>query len=141
SFGTLVVEAGLNSGALITANQAAEQGRSLYVVPGRIDHPSAFGSNRLIQQGAKLVMSAQDILDDLGMLFSKVPDLPAHTPAVELSGEERRIYEALGNDERTVDEIVAKSGLPSPIVSSTLLGFEMRHLAKARPGGRYVRLI
>ena len=58
SAGLLVVEAGATSGALISAAQAAEQGRSIYAVPGRIDHPGAIGSNRLIQQGAKLVTSA-----------------------------------------------------------------------------------
>lgn len=141
SFGTLVVEAGLNSGAIITANQASEQGRTIYAIPGRIDQPGAIGSNRLIQQGAKLVMTAQDILDDLSMLFPKTPELTISTPRVELLGEEKRIYDALGNEERIVDELVAKSGLPSPVVSSTLLGLEMRRLVKALPGGRYVRLI
>ena len=69
SQGILVVEAGLNSGALITASQAIEQGRSVYAVPGHINAPSAMGSNRLIQQGAKLVMDASDILDDLQILM------------------------------------------------------------------------
>ena len=71
SFGVLVVEAGARSGALISANQAGEQGRSIYAVPGRIDNPGAIGSNRLIQQGAKLVTSAADILDDMGLLFAE----------------------------------------------------------------------
>jgi len=141
SFGTLVVEAGVKSGAIITANQAAEQGRSIYVVPGRMDNPSAFGSNRLIQQGAKLVMGAQDILDDLSILFPRQPDLPVPATPAELSEPESRIYEALGVEECFVDELVAKSGLPSPVVSSTLLGLELRRLVKTLPGGRYVRLI
>src|SRR5882724_11291637 len=69
SHGILVVEAGSNSGALITASQAIEQGRSVYAVPGHINAPTAHGSNRLIQQGAKLVMDASDILDDLQILL------------------------------------------------------------------------
>jgi DNA processing protein len=69
SHGILVVEAGVNSGALITASQAIEQGRSVYAVPGHINAPTAHGSNRLIQQGAKLVMDASDILDDLQILL------------------------------------------------------------------------
>ena len=75
SAGLLVVEAGATSGALISATQAADQGRSIYAVPGRIDHPGAIGSNRLIQQGAKLITSAQDILDDFGLLFPQMPNL------------------------------------------------------------------
>ena len=76
SHGILVVEAGLNSGALITAAQALEQGRSVYAVPGHINAPTAHGSNRLIQQGAKLVMDASDILDDLQILLPEKQKLP-----------------------------------------------------------------
>src|SRR5437763_7756756 len=79
SQGILIVEAGLNSGALITASQAIEQGRSVYAVPGHINAPSAMGSNRLIQQGAKLVISASDILEDLQIL------LPETKPSTEAS--------------------------------------------------------
>src|SRR5215210_6321896 len=76
SHGILVVEAGLNSGALITVTQALEQGRSVYAVPGHINAPSAHGSNRLIQQGAKLVMEARDILDDLEVLLPEAKPSP-----------------------------------------------------------------
>src|SRR5207244_126808 len=76
SQGILIVEAGLNSGALITASQAIEQGRSVYAVPGHINAPSAMGSNRLIQQGAKLVMSASDILEDLQILLPETKPSP-----------------------------------------------------------------
>src|SRR5882762_6980675 len=71
--GVLVVEAGLTSGALITANQALDHGRLVYAVPGQIDRPTSAGSNRLIQQGAKLITSAGDILDDLQILFREPP--------------------------------------------------------------------
>ena len=90
SQGILVVEAGLNSGALITASQAIEQGRSVYAVPGHINAPSAMGSNRLIQQGAKLVMDASDILDDLQILMPEAkPSRAAVRPLPELSESER----------------------------------------------------
>ncbi len=140
SFGLLVVEAGGRSGALITANQAAEQGRSIYAIPGRIDHPGALGSNRLIQQGAKLVLSAQDILDDLGLLFRDVPELARPATGVTLGETERLVYEALGDDETAIDVVISKCRLPTPEVSSTLLALEMRRLVKQLPGGRFVKV-
>jgi DNA processing protein len=140
-FGILVIEAGAKSGALISANQAAEQGRSIYAVPGRIDNPGAMGSNRLIQQGARLIMSAQDILEDLGMLFSQEPELRPTPRPQNLNTSEEAIYEAIGVDEPSYDDIAVKSGLPISEVSSTLLALEMRKLIKQLPGGRFVKLL
>lgn len=140
SFGLLVVEASSKSGALISANQAAEQGRTLFAVPGHIDQPGALGSNRLIQQGAKLVLGAQDILDDLGLLFSRQPELIPPAPRVELAGREKLIYDSLGNDTISIDDLIAKCELPSHEVSSTLLALEMRRLVKQLPGSRFVKL-
>src|SRR5438309_4326197 len=132
SHGVLVVEAGLNSGALITASQALEQGRSVYAVPGHINAPSAFGSNRLIQQGAKLVMDASDILDDLQILLPETKPLPeaASRQLPPLSHEERRVYDAIDASETPIDQIAAKCDLPSAVFSSTLLGLELRRLVK-----------
>jgi len=140
SFGLLVVEAGGQSGALISANQAAEQGRSLYVIPGRIDQPGAIGSNRLIQQGAKLVMSAQDILDDFGLLFREKQDLKTPASGYSLSVAEQSVRDAIGDDETAFDAIMAKCGLPTHEVSSTLLALEMRRLVKQLPGSRFVKI-
>jgi DNA processing protein len=139
SFGLLVVEAGLNSGALITANQAADQGRAIYAIPGRIDNPVALGSNKLIQQGAKLVQSAQDILDDMGMLFPETPEISIPAAPADLSEMERSVLMALGGDEAHVDAVTARTGLPIAKVSSTLLALEMRRLVKQLPGSRFVR--
>jgi len=142
SHGILVVEAGLNSGALITASQAIEQGRSVYAVPGHINAPSAMGSNRLIQQGAKLVMSANDILDDLQILLPEAKPLPeaAVRPLPVLSEEERRVYEAINSSETPIDQIAAKCDLPSATVSSTLLRLELKRLVKQLPGKYFVKL-
>jgi DNA processing protein len=142
SHGVLVVEAGLNSGALITASQALEQGRSVYAVPGHINAPSAFGSNRLIQQGAKLVMDASDVLDDLQILLPETkpsPEAAARTlPA--LSDEERRVYDAIESTETAIDDIGRKCQLPSATVSSSLLRLELKRLVKQLPGKYFVKL-
>ncbi|MEP7014921.1 MAG: DNA-processing protein DprA [Verrucomicrobiota bacterium] len=142
SHGILVVEAGLNSGALITAAQALEQGRSVYAVPGHINAPSAMGSNRLIQQGAKLVMDARDILDDMQILLPEAKPSPEAAVRVlpPLSVNERRVYDAIDASETPIDRIAAKCDLPSATVSSTLLGLELKRLVKQLPGKYFVKL-
>jgi DNA processing protein len=142
SHGILVVEAGLNSGALITAAQALEQGRSVYAVPGHINAPSAMGSNRLIQQGAKLVMDASDILEDLEILVPETKPSPeAATRALPpLSNEERRVYDAIEATETSIDDIGTRTDLPSAVVSSTLLQLELKRLVKQLPGKYFVKL-
>ncbi len=142
SHGILVVEAGLNSGALITASQAIEQGRSVYAVPGHINAPTAHGSNRLIQQGAKLVMEAADILDDLQILLpekQKMPPLAARA-LPEMTADERRVYEAINPTETPIDHISNTADLPSATVSSILLRLELKHLVKQLPGKYFVKL-
>ncbi|MEX1117558.1 MAG: DNA-processing protein DprA [Terrimicrobiaceae bacterium] len=141
SFGLLVIEAASRSGALITANQAGEQGRSIYAVPGKIDSAQSLGTNRLIQQGAKLVTCAQDILDDLGLLFSEQPSLAKPAAPSSLSDNESLIFAAVGDDESSVDEVIARTGLPTHVVSSTLLALEIRKLVKPLPGGRFVKTL
>ena len=142
SDGLLVVEAGLKSGALITAGQAADQGRSLYVVPGPIDRSTSAGSNRLIQQGAKLVMGAEDILEDLQILLPESFGLqPTPARTVQLTGNEQAIYDAITQEETPIDTLIAKSGLPPGTVSSTLLLLEMKRLVKQLPGQHFVKLL
>ena len=141
--GVLVVEAGAKSGALITAEQAIENGRLVYAVPGQIDRPTSFGSNRLIQQGAKLIMSASDILDDLQSLFPEprktLPGSagPAATPG--LSSEENAILEALDLETLTPEVIAGKCGLPLPKVTGTLLVLEMKRQVRQFPGRQFRR--
>ena len=144
--GLLVIEAGLNSGALITANQAVEHGRTVFAVPGQIDRPTSAGTNRLIQQGARLVTSADDILDELGSLIphsraisssEKTSRNSASAPA--LSHDETLLVTALEVGELTLDELSEATRLPLPKVSSTLLVLEMKRLVRPLPGHRYVR--
>jgi DNA processing protein len=153
SHGILVVEAPAWSGALITANNAGDQGRSVYAVPGPIDRASSLGCNKLIQNGAKLVLDAGDILEDLNLLFpsgpasgstSGSPDAAAAVPVMapaNLSEGESAIWQALGTEELHIDEIIQTTGQPASEVSVTLMRMELRRQVKQLPGRRYVRLI
>ena len=144
STGLLVVEAPARSGSLITAQQATDMGRTIYAVPGSIDRPTSVGCNRLIQQGAKLVMDGGEILDDLMVLFPTAPNAPTipDMPApVALSPDEQAVFDTLGAETRHIDEITAQCGLPSHVVATTLMRLEMKRLARPLPGLRYVRLI
>ncbi|MBV8375441.1 MAG: DNA-protecting protein DprA [Verrucomicrobia bacterium] len=138
--GLLVVEAGVNSGALISASQAAEQGRNLYAIPGPIDRPSSHGTNRLIQQGAKLVMSVEDILEDVQSLFPKPPELLPSKPP-DLDGDLLTVYEAITSRETPIDEIIQRSGLGAGATTVALFQLEMRHLVKQLPGKHFVKLL
>jgi DNA processing protein len=140
SFGTLVIEAGRQSGALITARQALEQGRQVFAVPGRIDNPLAQGCHQLIKDGAKLVEGVEDILGELEFLPLRESATPAPRPLpANLSPEEEKIYAAIELDETPIDAITQTTGLPSGTVSSALLRLEMRKLVRQLPGKVFVR--
>jgi DNA processing protein len=100
------------------------------------------GSNRLIQQGAKLVMDASDILEDLQVLLPETTPSPqaAARPLPPLSDHERRVYDAIEAAETAIDNIAAKSELPSSVVSSILLQLELKRLVKQLPGKHFVKL-
>jgi len=144
TLGTVVVEADLHSGALITSNFATEYGRQVFAVPGRIDSPRSKGCHDLIKKGAKLCEGAEDILSEFEYLFpgSNRPPSPGETgllPAFELSVNEQKVYDALDEENRSIDEIIRKSGLPSSAVSVALLGLEMKRVVKQLPGKLFVR--
>jgi DNA processing protein len=142
--GLLVVEAPGRSGSLITAGQATEMGRTVYALPGHVDKPTSLGCNRLIQQGAKLVVDGNDILDDMNVLFPTAPQAPVlqeSPPMLTLSGDEQAVYEHVGTGETAVDVITERSALPAPRVSAALMRLEMKRLVRPLPGQRYVRMI
>ncbi|HEY3762014.1 MAG TPA: DNA-processing protein DprA [Verrucomicrobiae bacterium] len=144
TLGTVVVEADLHSGALITSNFATEYGRQVFAVPGRIDSPRSKGCHDLIKKGAKLCEAAEDILSEFEYLFpaSNRPPSPGETgilPAIELSANEQKVYDALDGEERTIDEVIRSSSLPSSAVSVSLLSLEMKRLVRQLPGKLFVR--
>jgi DNA processing protein len=144
TLGTVVVEANLTSGALITANFAIEYGRQVFAVPGRIDSPRSKGCHELIKKGAKLCEGVEDILSEFEYLFpsSNRPPAPNETgvlPALDLSENEQKIFGALDNEEVTIDDVIRKCGLPSSAVSVALFSLEMKRLVKQLPGKLFVK--
>jgi DNA processing protein len=144
TLGTVVVEANLTSGALITANFATEYGRQVFAVPGRIDSPRSKGCHELIKKGAKLCEGVEDILSEFEYLFpaSNRPPSANETgvlPALDLSENEQKVFGVLDSDELTTDDVIRKSGLPSSAVSVALFSLEMKRLVKQLPGKLFVR--
>ncbi len=145
TLGTVVVEANLTSGALITANFATDYGRQVFAVPGRIDSPRSKGCHDLIKKGAKLCEGAEDILSEFEYLFpasNKVPS-PGETgvlPALSLSDNENKILSAVTHEEAHMDEVIRASGLPASAVSVGLLSLEMKRMVRQLPGKLFVRV-
>jgi len=145
TLGTVVVEANLTSGALITANSADEYGRQIFAVPGRIDSPRSKGCHDLIRKDAKLCEGLEDILSEFEYLFpsSNRPKSAAETgvlPALDLNENEQVIFATVKLEEETsIDEIIRASGLPSSAVSVALFSLEMKRLVKHLPGKLFVR--
>ncbi len=144
TLGTVVVEANLTSGALITANFATEYGRQIFAVPGRIDSPRSKGCHELIKKGAKLCEGAEDILSEFEYLFPATnrPPAPNETgvlPALELTDNEQKVFGVLDSEELTIDDVIRQSGLPSSAVSVALLSLEMKRLVKQLPGKLFVK--
>ncbi len=144
SRGVLVVEAARGSGAMQTVDEANEQGRLVFAVPGRIDNPSAGGCNFLIKNGAKLVEDVDDIVEEFEYLIPPNPsgreDPGVAKPRVQLDDNERRILEVLGREEMGQDELIRASGLPASAVATSLLLLEMKRQVKTLPG-RNIRAV
>ena len=136
SCGVLVVEAATESGSLITARMAGEQGREVFAIPGSIHSPVARGCHKLIKQGAKLVETAQDILEELGQINA------TSLPAVEIpiKDEENSLLAILGHDSCTLDELLERSGSTTEQLLGELLNLELAGRIAPIPGNRYQRL-
>ncbi|MCB9418394.1 MAG: DNA-protecting protein DprA [Ardenticatenaceae bacterium] len=135
SLGVIVVEAGERSGALITAQFALEQDREVFAVPGNINSPASRGPNRLIQQGAKLVTSADDVIEELNLTM--VAEKTAVQLALPESVEEAALLSHLSTQPVHVDELSRSSGLAPSLVSSTLTLMELKGMVQQVGGMNY----
>jgi DNA processing protein len=136
--GTLVVEAAVQSGSLITARLASEAGREVFAIPGSIHAPQSRGCHALIKQGAKLVESAEDVLEELPM-FNLRPCSATASP-VEESATVDPLLEALGHDPVTLDALVARTGWSAPELNARLLELELNGMVARLPGQLFQRV-
>ena len=158
SLAVLVIEAGLNSGTLITARKAAEQGRDVFALPGSLHNPMVKGCHRLIREGARLVETTADIMQELGpmatelqMEISQQLDLlakPENKTDQQPAGiqqnllddaEYKLVWDTLGFDPKPMDAIIEQTGLRANAISSMLLMMELKGMVKKHSSGRYLR--
>jgi DNA processing protein len=141
ALGCLVVEAAADSGSLITARLASEQGREVFAIPGSIHSPLAKGGHALIKQGAKLVESAADILDELRLAAPGGATVAAGTASsVSADAGARLVLEALGHDPCDIDRLAARCGLAAGELAALLTQLELDGHVAALPGGLYQRV-
>lgn len=143
SLGVLVVEAALRSGSLITAHDAINQGREVFAIPGSIHNPLARGCHYLLRQGAKLVETTHDILEELegfkNMLSSAANVQPISSKVDNFENKQQQVYSQIGYETTALEAIIVRSGLTASEVSSILLSLELKGCARTVPGG-YVRI-
>jgi DNA processing protein len=146
SYGVIVTEAAIDSGSLITARLAADQGREVFAVPGCVNEETSRGTHALIKEGATLVERAEDVIDVIApqlepAMRSRIT--AAHSPGspVEhLGNHERLVYDALSDEPLTVDSLLERTRLPVPSVMASLLSLELRQRVRQLPGQRYLRM-
>ena len=154
SLGVLVIEAGLNSGTLITARKAAEQGRDVFALPGSLHNPMSKGCHRLIREGARLVETTSDIMQELGpvaaelqMEIRKQLDQLEKTPQKQTASRQTllddadysNVWEVLAFDPKPMDVIIQQTGLSASEISSMLLMMELKGMVKKQANGHYLR--
>jgi DNA processing protein len=143
SLGVIVVEAAERSGAIISATHAHEQGREVFAVPGRVDSRTSRGCHRLIRDGAKLVETVDDVLEELGPLASPTPredgSQVRHPAELQLNELEQAVLNAVEDEPTSIDDLVVASGLPVHNVLSTVSVLEMKRLIKRVSGNRVIR--
>lgn len=142
--GVIVVEAGDRSGALISARLSMEQGREVFAVPGRVDSRNSRGCHQLIRDGAKLVETADDVLEELGPMFKPTEDIDGreihHPGELQLNEQERAVLDAIRSDPTSMDEVIVGCGLPIHRVLATISVLEMRRLVRRLSGTQVIRV-
>lgn len=154
SLGTILIEAGLRSGAMITAKAALESNREVMAVPGKIDSPLSQGPHSLIKQGAKLIESVEDVMEALGYVGEQLKEHTAltaqettakvETPLFDaskfnLKGPEKAIYDILSKEPLHLDQIIADTGLPAGTVNAGVVSLRLKGLIKQLPGNLFAR--
>ncbi len=154
SLATIVVEAGLRSGAMITAKTALESNREVMAVPGKVDSPLSQGPHSLIKQGARLVESVEDVMEALGYIGEQLKEHTAaaareasekvETPLFEttklnLKDHEKTIYDMLNNEPAHIDQVIADASLPAGVVNAGLVSLRLKGIIRQLPGNLFVR--
>ena len=142
SLGVLIVEAARRSGSLITAREAAEQGRAVFALPGRVDSPMSHGTNELIRDGATLVQNLDDVLEQLGGVGEKITEIEQAQPAPVPTGldeTEQTILEALAEGELGLDDIVRRTGAQTARAAAAMTMLALKGLVEQKPGNVFVR--
>ncbi len=154
SLGTIVVEAGLNSGALITAKAGLDYNREVMAVPGKIDSPLSRGAHKLLKEGARLIESVEDVMEALGYIGEQLEPHVSRAAAdaaekaeaplfdareLRLSGDERAVYDCLGKEPMHVEQIIADTELMPGSVNAGLISLRLKGLIKQLPGSMFVK--
>jgi DNA processing protein len=154
SLGTIVVEAGLRSGAMITAQAALDSHREVMAVPGKVDSPVSRGPHQLIKQGAKLIETVEDVLEALGYVGEQLKDHAAlsareatrkveapllETARFNLKGPEKTVYEGLGKEPLHLDQLIADTNLPAGTVNASVVSLRLKGLIRQLPGNLFTR--
>jgi DNA processing protein len=144
SVGTLIVEAAISSGSLITARLAMEQGREVFAVPGSIHNPVAKGCHALIRDGAKLTERIEDILEEIGQLYTLVKQAGDNAVTTAgcnqpLDGQSKVLLDQIGYEPVTIDRLIEETHIPADAAMVALLNLELHELVESLPGGGFVR--
>jgi len=154
SLGAIIIEASPRSGALITAKTAMESNREVMAVPGKVDSPLSKGPHRLIKDGARLIESADDVMEAIGYIGEQLKEHTARkakaaaekmeaplfeTANLRLKGHEKTVFDALGKEPVHTDQIIAATALPAGAVNASVMALRLKGLIKAMPGNLFAR--